>query len=77
MSFGGRVTPGQTGSLVWHMLQRDSTMSCASFDVDLRQCAGRGLARAERAESHATAIMPAAATPQVHHGLPLPSWREL
>ena len=27
--------------------------------------------------SQATAIMPAAATPQVHHGLPLPSWREL
>ena len=28
-------------------------------------------------DSHATAIMPAAATPQVHHGLPLPSCREL
>ena len=27
MSFGGVVTPGQNGSLVWHMLQRNSTMS--------------------------------------------------
>ena len=33
--------------------------------------------RGPAADSHAIAIMPAAATPQVHHGLPLPSWREL
>ncbi len=29
------------------------------------------------ADSQAMAIMPAAASPQVHHGLPLPSCREL
>ena len=33
--------------------------------------------RGPAADSQATAAMPAAAMPQVHHGLLLPSWREL
>ena len=46
-------------------------------DVEPRRGACSRRSRGPAAESHATATMPAAATPQVHHGLPLPSWREL
>src|SRR3981189_489406 len=35
------------------------------------------LSRGPRPDNQAIAIMPAAATPQVHHGLPRPWWREL
>src|SRR6266849_5733075 len=74
---GAACTPGQTGASIWHMLQRDRMTLWAA--VTLTACA---LAMVEGClgpapESHATASIPAAATPQVHHGLPLPSWRQL
>src|SRR5262249_18524055 len=73
---GGPCTPGQTGASLWHMLQRDRMILCAA--VTLRRSARTPASpRGPAAESHATATMPAAATPHVHHGLPLPACREL
>src|SRR5262249_19365195 len=72
---GGACTPGHTGSLRWHMLQRVRIVLCAAL---MSTRSARGATSAGPApDSHATAIIPAAATPHVHHGLPLPSCREL
>ena len=59
------------------MLQREITIfdTCLNFGVG--GSAPVVMTRGPAAESHAMIAMPAAATPQVHHGLPLPSWREL
>src|SRR5580658_7441089 len=69
--------PSHTGSAAWHMLQRDITMSETAANFGAAGNAPVATGRGPAAESHATAAMPAAATPQVHQGLPLPSWREL
>src|SRR5262249_51026564 len=72
---GGACTPGHTGSLRWHMLQRVRIALCAAL---MSTRSARGATSAGPApDSHATAIIPAAATPHVHQGLPLPSCREL
>src|SRR5580658_7360094 len=64
-----------TGSAAWHGLQRDDTMFSTVLNVGVAApvLASRGPA----AESHAMASMPAAATPQVHHGDPRPACRLL
>src|SRR6185437_7648275 len=69
--------PVHTGSAAWHMLQRDSTMLATSANFGVGGKAPVTAARGPAAESQAIAAMPAAATPHVHHGLPLPSCRAL
>ena len=59
------------------MLQRDATMLATSANFGVGGIAPVMVARGPAAESQAIAAMPVAATPHVHHGLPLPSWREL
>src|SRR2546428_14160493 len=57
------------------MLQRARIALCAAL---MSSRSARGPISAGPApDSHATATIPAAATPHVHHGLPLPSCREL
>src|SRR5258708_10067992 len=75
--FGATGIPAQTGSAAWHMLQRERTIfdTCLNFGVGGK--APVVTARGPAADSHAIAAIPAAATAHVHHGLPLPSWREL
>src|SRR5580704_10702698 len=74
---GGAASPAQTGSAAWHMAQRDITILLTSANFGVGGNAPMVTVRGPAAESQATAAMPAAATPQVHHGLPFPSWREL
>src|SRR5947209_15191284 len=81
-SLGGAYIPGQTGARMWHMLQRDRmtsfTLATSTLATStLCTCAAVELCLGPAPESQATATMPAAAAPQVHHGLPFPSWREL
>jgi hypothetical protein len=59
------------------MLQRVRMMSSMAANAG----AGGGTSlvrpRGPAADSHAIAIMPAAASPHVHHGLLFPAWRAL
>src|ERR1700674_488271 len=73
---GGAGIPAHTGSLAWHMLQRVKTrlVTAANFGAG---SAVEPASRGPSADSQAMAAMPAAATPQVHHGLPVPACREL
>src|SRR5215472_2173877 len=75
--FGGAASPAQTGSAAWHMAQRDITIVLTSANLGVGGSAPTVTLRGPAPESQATAAMPAAATPQVHHGVPFPSWREL
>ena len=59
------------------MLQRDEHDVRDLGDFGFGGKAPVTVAPGPAAESQAIAAMPAAATPHVHHGLPLPSWREL
>src|SRR5438552_4057447 len=74
---GAECTPGQIGASMWHMLQRDRTTSWAAAILTFSARAVVEACLGPAPESQATANMPAEATPQVHHGLPLPSWRQL
>ena len=65
----------KSGSLAWHGLQRAETMFSTVLKVGA--AAPTLASRGPAADRSAIAIMPAAATPQVHHGEPLPAWRLL
>src|SRR5580704_9289407 len=75
--FGAAGIPSQTGSAAWHMLQREITIFDTCLNLGVGGSAPVVTERGPAADSQAMAAMPAAATPHVHHGLPLPSWREL
>src|SRR5262245_47346614 len=75
--FGAAAKPAHTGSPVWHMLQRDTTMSSMAAKRGTGSGGPDRAGRGPAADSHTIAATPAAATPQVHHGLPAPAWRAL
>src|SRR5262249_2998222 len=56
---GGACTPGHTGSLRWHMLQRVRIALCAAL-MSTRSARG-AMSAGPAPDSHATAIIPAAA----------------
>ena len=58
------------------MLQREMMISCTAANFGVAGSAPI-LMPAPAPDSQAIAIMPAAATAQVHNGPSLPSWREL
>src|SRR5580704_5473453 len=77
MPFGAAGIPSHTGSAAWHMLHRERMIFETCLNLGGGGSAPVVNTRGPAADSHAIKAIPAAATPQVHHGLPLPSWREL
>src|SRR5580704_7084761 len=73
MPRGAVVMLAHTGSAAWQGLHRDEMMfsTALKLGVAVEVLASRGPA----AERKPMAIIPAAATPQVHHGDPLPACR--
>src|SRR5262249_45773543 len=65
---GGAGARAQTGWAAWHMAQRDTTMLLTSATRGGGARAPPVTVRGPAADTQATAAMPAAATPHVHHG---------
>ncbi len=80
-ALGAMRMPGKAGSVAWHMEQRVATIWVTSSklgraaDAAAAACGSVGAGPAD--DNHTIATMPAAATPQVHHGAGLPAWRAL
>src|ERR1700746_2231466 len=77
MPFGAVGIVPQTGSVPWHMLQRDSTISSTLAKVGAVASDPVLISRGPAADNRPMAIVPAAATPHTHHGDFRPACRSL